>query len=605
MSGITGLVALVVSIAALAILKGCRDAISKHENRLDDLARDVRRLKESSAPTVEKMLSRPPEEAAEKAVSTPVQELMRDVSVTEQVDGPARSAPDEIPEVPAAPTGEALRAVAEPKMPETVPPSEIEPSPEPEQRQLLDAAKSLFQSIDRERWATLEAKLGKQWMTWVGAIVLFLSAGFFVKYAFEHQWLGEGARVILGAVAGIGVVAAGERFIRRKMHALGQGLIGTGLAILYVSLFAAYGLYELLPQAVTFVLMAIVTTGGMVLAVIHNAVAVSFLAVLGGLLTPVMLRTGRDPRDALFAYLLLLDLGVLGVAFFKRWRALDVLAFIGTWVLFTGWYFKFRNAPTYSIVPTVCWLATFYAVFLIQPFVYHLRLGTPIVGERFFLAVSNAAGMFGLTYTILHSAHKHTLGLVTLGMSASYLILGSLTRKRLRDDERAVFGFIALSVMFLTIAIPIHLDFNGVTVAWAVEAPVPFSRLYFCLHCSAASAVSVLLVQGLEYSCPPGVVSSANPWFAGYLSLRCFCSVGVRVRRQPGLLPQRPRRFLLRFSPGMHYRTHGHNLWRPVLGYPPRPLPVSLRRAGAAYSSLPVGRSRTVAAKTNCSFHPA
>jgi hypothetical protein len=80
--------------------------------------------------------------------------------------------------------------------------------------------------------------------------------------------------------------------------------------------------------------------------------------------------------------------------------------------------------------------------------------------------------MFGLTYAVLHDGHKHTLGLVTLGMSVSYLVLGSLTRKRLRDDERAVFGFIALSVMFLTIAIPIHLDFDGVTVAWAIEAPV-------------------------------------------------------------------------------------------------------------------------------------
>ncbi|MBC8218854.1 MAG: hypothetical protein H8E73_10350 [Planctomycetes bacterium] len=83
MSGITGLVALVVSIVALAILKGCRDAISKHENRLDDLARDVRRLKESSTPPVERILSQPPEEGPERAVSAPVQELMREISVTE------------------------------------------------------------------------------------------------------------------------------------------------------------------------------------------------------------------------------------------------------------------------------------------------------------------------------------------------------------------------------------------------------------------------------------------------------------------------------------------------------------------------------------------
>jgi len=488
MSGIIGLAALVVSIIALVILKGCRDVIKRHEDRINYLTREIHRLKQSTDLSVEEAPSQPPEEVPETTVSTLVQNLRRDTSITEKVDVPAHPVPEEVPEVSAEPTGEALRAVAEPKT------REIVPLPEPERRQLLETAKSRLQGIDRERWATLEAKLGKQWMTWVGAIVLFLSAGFFVKYAFEHQWLGEGARVILGVVAGIGVAAAGERFVRREMRALGQGLIGTGLAILYVSLYAAYGFYGLLPQKITFVLMALVTTGGMVLAVLHDAVAVSFLAVLGGLLTPVMLRTGRDPRDSLFAYLLLLDLGVLGVAFFKRWRALDVLAFIGTWALFTGWYFKFRHAPTYSIVPTVLWLATFYVVFLIQPFVYHLRLATPIVGERFFLAVSNAAGMFGMTYTILHSAHKHVLGLITLGMSTSYLILGSLTRKRLRSDERAVFGFIALSVMFLTIAIPIHLDFHGVTVAWAVKAPVLLYLAYKYSYFPVRAGVLITLV---------------------------------------------------------------------------------------------------------------
>jgi len=189
------------------------------------------------------------------------------------------------------------------------------PPPGAAQRRPQEASKSLFDRFDREGWASLEVKLGKQWMTWVGAVVLFLSVGFFVKYAFEHKWLSETARVILGVIAGLSALGVGERFIRRGMRALGQGLVGAGLAILYVSLFAAHGLYGLLPQAVTFILMAIVTAGGVVLAVVHDAVAVSFLAVLGGLLTPVMLRTGQDSRDALFAYLVLLDLGVLGVAF--------------------------------------------------------------------------------------------------------------------------------------------------------------------------------------------------------------------------------------------------------------------------------------------------
>lgn len=453
--------ALVVSIVVLAKLNGLREAIGRQRGRIDSLFEEVSRLKDSSGPGVEETISTPVEPTAEEPLPVADQAEYREVSEAEPVAVPvlmpASSVADDRVTAPAQ---------GEPKFPQAA------TRPEPAKPSFSDTARSLLLYTDRQKWAKLEEKLGKQWTTWVGAVVLILSAAFFVKYAFDNQWLGERTRIILGVAAGIAVIVAGRTVLKRNMRALGQGLVGTGLAVLYVSLYAAYGFYELLGQPATFALMAIVTAGGVAFAVIHDAIAVSFLAVLGGFLTPVMLSTGTDARDAFFAYLILLDLGVLAVALFKRWRALDVLAFVGTWALFTGWYLRFRHAPTYSTAPTMLWLAAFYVVFLVQPFVYHLRLATPIVGERFFLAVTNAAGMFGLTYSVLHATHKHVLGFVTLGMSAAYLVLGSLTRRRIRQDERAVFGFIALSVMFLTIAIPIHLDFDDVTIAWAAEAPV-------------------------------------------------------------------------------------------------------------------------------------
>lgn len=453
-----GFTALVVSIVAVALVKGCRSAIKAQQADLDDLWQKLANTEKSSDATVEKRALRPPPQAPAKPSA--VEELLRRRTTL------AAPPPERAPEIEQKGSG-ALKPAPQIERKAL---DALEPALE--EQPIRQPAEPLLPRFDRESWAKLEQKLGTEWITWVGAVVLFLAAGLFVKYAFDHKWLGPWARVILGVVAGIAVVAAGERFIRRKMRAFGQGLIGTGLAILYVSLYAASGLYHLLPHSATFALMVLVTTGGMVLAVVHDAIAVSFLAVLGGFLTPVLLRTGQDAREALFSYLLLLDVGVLGVAFFKRWRALDVLAFTGTVALFTGWYIQFHDAATYSMVPTLLWLGAFYVVFLVQPFVYHLRLATPIVGERFFLAVTNAMGMFGGAYTVLHPAHKHTLGFIAIGMSVSYLILGTLTRKRIKSDERAVFGFTALSVALLTIAVPIHLDFHGVTIAWAIEAPL-------------------------------------------------------------------------------------------------------------------------------------
>ena len=320
------------------------------------------------------------------------------------------------------------------------------------------------------QWEKLEQTLGKQWMTWAGALVLFLSAGFFVKYAFDNKWLGPTGRVVLGILFGLALLIAGDRLVRRRMRALGQGLLGGGLAILYVSLFAAFGYYKILDQTPSFIFMVLVTVLGLTLAILHDSIVIAFLAVLGGLLTPVLVSTGQNARDALFSYLLLLDIGVLGVAFFRRWRALELLAFLGTLALYTGWFVEFYEVN--ALIPTLLWLGGFFLIFLLLPFVHHLRTLSPLTIDRFTMALGNAITAFSYAYYLLYKNYTYTLGFVALAMSACYLTLGVLVKKRVPNDARGLFGLIGLAVVFLTMAIPLHLSMHGLTLAWALEGPV-------------------------------------------------------------------------------------------------------------------------------------
>jgi uncharacterized membrane protein len=341
-------------------------------------------------------------------------------------------------------------------------------------------------------WVGLEESVGKRWTTWGGALALFISAGFFLKYAFDNQWLGPTGRIALGILAGIILLALGDQSLRRNMRALGQGLMGGGLAILYISLFAAFSLYDIIPQMMAFAAMVVVTAAGMALAVLHNATALGFLALLGGFLTPLMVSTGHDARDSLFGYLAVLDLGVLGVAVFKRWRALDVLAFLGTWALFAGWFFKFYSAP--ALIPTVLWLAAFFLIFLIVPFMNQLRTGTPSTIESFSMALANAVVTFGFAYHILREDHQFTLGFVALAMAASYVLLAAVLRRRVPSDSRSLLGFVGLAVVFVTLAVPLHLRLHGITLAWAVEGPVLVYMGYLFAYRPVRIAGFVVLV---------------------------------------------------------------------------------------------------------------
>jgi uncharacterized membrane protein len=319
-------------------------------------------------------------------------------------------------------------------------------------------------------WAQLESLLGTRWLTWAGVLALFFAVAFAVKYAFERGWISPPIRVGLGVAAGLALLAAGAWAARKAMRTFGQALMGGGLAMLYTSLYAAFAFYGLMRQQPAFAAMVVVTAGGMALSIWHDALAISFMAVLGGILTPVLLSTGVDARDTLFTYLILLDLGVLAVALFRRWRALDVLAFAGTVMLYAGWFVQFYRPP--AMVPAVLWLGAFYVVFLMLPFVHHLRHRELIAAERVGMAVGNAALAFAGTYGILGMEHRHVLGFIAMAMSACYVVLARLVRRRIPEDSQGLLAMSALAVALLSIAVPLHLKLEALALVWAVEAPL-------------------------------------------------------------------------------------------------------------------------------------
>ncbi|MCB9475950.1 MAG: DUF2339 domain-containing protein [Deltaproteobacteria bacterium] len=317
-------------------------------------------------------------------------------------------------------------------------------------------------------WQDLEELIGKRWLTWAGTLVLFLGAAFFVKFAFES--LGPTARVLGGLAGGTAMLLVGDRVTRRQMPVLGQGLMGGGIGILYLSFYAAFGYYELIERTAAFGAMVAVSAAAMAVAIVHDSIVVALVAMIGAFMTPALLSTGSADRDALFSYLALLDLAVLGVAFFKKWARLDTLAFLATVGYFTYWTLEYYKEP--MVVPTSLWLGAFYLIFLVLPFVYQIVRREPHTLDRFLLALANAVFGFSAAYALLHEPYPKVLGFVAAGMAAGYLALGTLTRRRLADDERSVLAFIAYAMTFLTIAFPLELELNGTTLAWAVEAPL-------------------------------------------------------------------------------------------------------------------------------------
>ncbi|HEX6186387.1 MAG TPA: DUF2339 domain-containing protein [Pyrinomonadaceae bacterium] len=315
----------------------------------------------------------------------------------------------------------------------------------------------------------LESVIGGSWFSWVGIIAVTFGVAFALKYAFDSQWVGPGARVALGALAGLALLGTGEHLRKKGLRPYAYVLSGGGILILYLSIYAAYNFYGLLSQPPAFLLMTAVTAGAVLLAVRQNALPVAVLGLVGGFLTPLLISTGQDNQVALFTYVALLDAGVLAVGYFKRWRTLDFLSFAATVVMTFGWAFKFYdNGKLWTTLFFLSLLFTLYSLLA----VFHNVL--PRRRSRWFdvaLLASNATLYFAASYGMLFAAgYERALpAAIALVVAGYFAALAHAARERCAEDRLLAYAYVGAAVTFLTAAVAIQLELQWVTIVWAVE----------------------------------------------------------------------------------------------------------------------------------------
>jgi hypothetical protein len=208
----------------------------------------------------------------------------------------------------------------------------------------------------------LETKLGLTVVNRVGVITLVLGVGFFFKWAVDNNWIGPTGRVILGIAAGFAAIALADFLWRKGQQIFAQGITGTGIGVLFLSIYAAFGFYHLIPQGLAFVCMLAATGMAVALALRYGSQAIAALGLFGGYITPLLLASGEDRPWFLFSYVLLLSAGAIVLAKRRGWRALEILSFAATVILYGGWLADKFAKPQDRLVATLA-LAAFYALY--------------------------------------------------------------------------------------------------------------------------------------------------------------------------------------------------------------------------------------------------
>jgi uncharacterized membrane protein len=316
----------------------------------------------------------------------------------------------------------------------------------------------------------LEARIGSHWLNRIGISAVLIGVSYFLKLAFDNNWIGPAGRVSIGILAGIAVIVWSESFRKRGYQLFSYSLKAVGVGALYLSLWAAFQVYSLIPSPVAFLAMVIVTASTAALAIQQDAEILAAIALTGGFVTPLLLSTGQNREVELFSYVTLLASSSVAVVVFKPWRRLLLLSYAGTLVLYVGWYAEYYRR--YEFALTLAFATIFFAIFAVSPLVSKTPQGkTSLSGPLFALTLINTGVYFLQAYGMVAEIDKPAMAWFALALAAVHIGLSRIiTLQELPEAEPLRLLHLALAVALITIAIPIRLDGHWITVGWLVEA---------------------------------------------------------------------------------------------------------------------------------------
>jgi len=298
---------------------------------------------------------------------------------------------------------------------------------------------------------------------------MVLGVGYFLKYAFDRNWIGPVGRVAMAYAGGAACLAIGEHFRRKGLAAFGLYLVGGGIAVLYFSGYAAFQVYDLIGQPTAFGLMVAVTALAGLLTLAHDVMWLAVLGIIGGFVTPVVLSSRQDNQIALMTYMTILNGGILWIAAFKRWGLLNGLGFAFTWLLFLAWYGAHYEPVKFA--RTTIFLNIFFASYAIVPFAYYFVPREQAQRPGFAITFLNTLIAFGVSYAMIREyASTEAVSIVSLAYGTLYFAMAVYLRRRNPQSLDAFVMMVAMAVLFFVITVPLYFSRHWITVCWAVQA---------------------------------------------------------------------------------------------------------------------------------------
>ena len=319
-----------------------------------------------------------------------------------------------------------------------------------------------------------EMILGGNWLARIGILAVVIGVGFFLKLAFDNNWIEDAGRVALGVVGGLALLVGGE-FISRRYPIYSQSLSGGGVAILYLTIFAAFAFYGFIGAYPAIGLLFLVSLASAALSLRRDSMAFAVIAVLGAFSAPFVIGFNAEqvaadaPADVnIILYVIMVDLGVLALSAFRNWRWLTLLALVGSSLSFIIWYAGAGQLPNAAV--SLIALTAVFLIFAGATTLFHViwrRAPNPF---DYTLMALNAAAYLALSYLVMWDDLRDWMGALALALALFYALLAYVFYAKVREQPNLARMAVGVSAVGLAVGAPAQFEGNWVGASWAVQS---------------------------------------------------------------------------------------------------------------------------------------
>lgn len=448
-----GFLILVIVIGFIILNKNINSKFNSLESKINSLQRHIKSLQEKITSqkytTVEKLVEKETEVIKEPIAKKPI------------ID------PVIVKEAPVIIAEKVVSATIQPIKKDIPPYSATKEKQQKQQQKTYTPKKPWFETF-KEKNPDLEKFIGENLINKVGILILVLGISFFVKYAIDKDWINEPARVGVGILSGALVMMIAHK-LKKNYASFSSVLVAGAISIFYFTIYIAFHEYQLFSQTIAFIIMAVITAFSALVSISYNRQELAVLSLIGGFAAPFMLATGEGNYVVLFSYIVILNIGILAISYFKKWKIATILDFVFTLLLFGVWCLLEIGTTGFSHQGALIFATLFYFIFSITIVLSNLRNKGVFSIIEYFILVANTFFFFGIGMAILSDLGSSFTGLFTLMLGVYNILYAGILYKKFGLDKNAVYLLIGLALTFATLTIPIQFEGNQITIFWAAE----------------------------------------------------------------------------------------------------------------------------------------